>query len=180
MLNKGSTNTLPDCLKNTAVQPGHPSCTDSRMDHTPSQEDQGNKAGTAFLSFSLTSCRCYVGGQSICSVVLVFSVQPLDSGITYPQCISIAVLNFLTQIEGQEESQASGPCELYISDTLFCVHKEGSQEIIFVDYLLEIQISVFRDTDCCLYMEDRKDGRGQSLLIIYYNTDFLCMQARTC
>ena len=44
-----------------------------------------------------------------------------------------------------------------------------------MDYLLEIQISVFRDTDCCLYMEDRKDGRGQSLLIIYYNTDFLCM-----
>ena len=32
-----------------------------------------------------------------------------------------------------------------------------------MDYLLEIQISVFRDTDCCLYMEDRKDGRGQTV-----------------
>ena len=167
MLNKGSTNTLPDCLKNTAVQPGHPSCTDSRMDHTPSQEDQGNKAGTAFLSFSLTSCRCYVGGQSICSVVLVFSVQPLDSGIRYPWCISIVFLDFfclfvfgLLTVEGRKECQVSGPCEFCISDTLFCVHKEGSQEIVFVDYLLEIQISVFRDTDCCLYMEGKQKGRS--------------------
>ena len=154
MLNKGSTNTLPGCLKNTAVQPGHPSCTDSRMDHTPSQEDQGNKAGTAFLSFSLASCRCYVGGQSICTVVLVFSVQPLDSGITYPWCISIAVLNFLTQIEGQEESQASGPCELCIS------YKEVRRQFLWI--ISQIQISVFRDTDCCLYMGGRKEAKRKS------------------
>ena len=43
-----------------------------------------------------------------------------------------------------------------------------------MDYLLEIQISVYRDTDCCLYMDDRKDGRGQSLTI---QISCVCRQA---
>ena len=50
-----------------------------------------------------------------------------------------------------------------------------------MDYLLEIQISVFRDMDCCLYMEGRKEKNGiitvdyllQYRFLVYIGTDIL-------
>ena len=49
----------------------------------------------------------------------------------------------LFTIGGREECQAPGPCELYISDTLFCVHKERNLGDNFCGLSL-------RDTDFCL------------------------------
>ena len=51
-----------------------------------------------------------------------------------------------------------------------------------MDYLLEIKISVFRDTDCCLYMEGKLKGRKgiitvhyllQDRFLVYVGTDIL-------
>ena len=90
---------------------------------------------------SLASCRCRVGGQSICSVGLVLCTAArfrCNTFTVYLYCIFE-----LFTIEGREECQASGPCDLYISDTLFCVYKERSLRDNFCGLSL-------RDTDFCL------------------------------
>ena len=47
-----------------------------------------------------------------------------------------------------------------------------------MDYLLEIQISVFRDTDCCLYTEGRKEGKGIITVDYLVHYRFLVYVAR--
>ena len=75
-----------------------------------SGRSEGIKQALLFFFFDILPC--YVGEEWICSIALVLSVQLPDSDITYPWCISFAFLNFFFTIEGQEECQASGLCEL--------------------------------------------------------------------
>ena len=101
----------------------------------------GNKAGIASLAF-LQRRADALGECGRFAALRLSSAYSPDSGVAYPRCISIAFLDFLT-VEGREECQAAGPCELYTSDTLFCVHKERNLGDNFCGLSL-------RDTDCCL------------------------------
>ena len=73
MFKKGSVKgALPGCVKLTPVQQGTYTCLGSRdRIAAPVREVGESRVGTASLSFSLTSCRCYVAVESICNVLTV-------------------------------------------------------------------------------------------------------------
>ena len=85
----------------------------------------------------------------------------------------------LSTVEGQEECQALGPCELYLSDTFFCVHKEVRRSFLWIIsqryrfLLLEIQIAVY------IWKAERKEGDNlcsyllQYKVLVYVGTDIL-------
>lgn len=77
-----------------------------------------------FLSFPLTSCRCYVGVQSICHAVLVISVQLADSGTTYPWSIS-------------------GLFWVLLPWSLLHKVEQRAKHLVLVGYLSHVQCSVY-------------------------------------
>ena len=134
-------NTLAGCLKNTAVWPGDPSL--HRLQdgsHPGSGRWEGIKQALHVFFFSVMLMPCWR------TVDLQCWACPQSTAARF-RCNTFTVYLYcifeLFTIEGQEECQASGPCDLYISDTLFCVHKERTLRDNFCGLSL-------RDTDFCL------------------------------
>ena len=115
--------------------------------------------------------------------------------------VSVWYTDFCVNVDGMKEGD--NPCELFITDTDFCVYVrdadfvfiwEGGarKDIFLVDYLLKILIYVYMreeggnpcgfsiiDTDFCVYIRDTDSlymwevGRRYSLWIICYRFIFL-------
>ena len=98
------------------------------------------KQALLFFSFNIMPmlCRRIVDSQCCACPQCTAARYRYNIFTVYLYCIFE-----LFTIRDREECQASGPCELYISDTLFCVHKERNLRDNFCGLSL-------RDTDFCV------------------------------